>query len=68
MNVEFEKKLSELREEARKEGLFAVHLSLHMLHGCYREGMQKDFARHCAEFSIHKISPAAGVVSGKPAA
>ncbi len=61
MNVAFERKLSELREEAEAEGLPAVHLALHMLHACYLEGMQQDFARHCCEFSTMKISPASGI-------
>ena len=61
MNLIFEKKLSDLREEAQREGLPAIHLALHMVHACYLEGMQKDFAKHCADFSIHKISPGSSV-------
>ena len=68
MNAAFEKRLSDLREEAQREGLHAVHLSLHMLHACYREGMNREFARHCSEFSIHKISPQITATAPQPEA
>ena len=57
INTQFAAKLSALRIEAQQAGLPAVHLALHMLHACYLEGMQRDFAKHCTEFSIHKIAP-----------
>jgi len=61
MNVVIEKKLSELREEAHREGLHAVHMALHMLHACYLEQMDKDFAKHCCEFSTLRISPVSSI-------
>ena len=54
-NADFERKLSALREEAETSGLPAVHLILHMLHACYLERMEKDFATHCCEFSTMRL-------------
>ena len=71
MNVEFEKKLSALREEAQREGLPAIHVVLHLLHACYREGTHKDFAKFCCNFvegtvSLGKPQIAEQQISGNP--
>ena len=51
MNEEFERKLMELMNEAREQRLPAVEVVLHMLIGCNRSGMRKEFAKWCCQFS-----------------
>jgi len=51
MTQEFEKKLIELMNEAKEERLPAVQVVLHMLIGCKENGMRKEFAKWCCQFS-----------------
>lgn len=57
MNERLDKKLAELTEEARKEGSASVYAVLSLLRGCYRHGKQKEFAKHCCEFSNAALTP-----------
>lgn len=56
MNSELEKRLSELRAVAEEQGEPALHVALHMLHACYRNGTHKQFAKHCCAFGATKLS------------
>lgn len=51
----FADKLGALVREASSEAPKAVYAALHMLYGCYLEGKQSEFAKHCCQFSPMEI-------------
>jgi hypothetical protein len=51
MNQDFERKLTDLMNEAKKNRMPAVHVVLHMLLGSHTNGTQNDFAKWCCQFS-----------------
>lgn len=51
MSKSFAEKLGALVEEASREAPKPVYAALHMLYGCYLEGRQSEFAKHCCQFS-----------------
>jgi hypothetical protein len=51
MTKSFADKLGALVDEASREAPKPVYAALHMLYGCYLEGKQSEFAKHCCQFS-----------------
>jgi hypothetical protein len=56
MNPDFERKLTELMNEAQEQRMPAVHVVLHMLLGSHTSGTQSEFAKWCCQFNPFQIN------------
>jgi hypothetical protein len=50
-NLEFEDKLTTLRQEAERIHLTDARIVLTMLEACIKDGKAQQFAKHCVAFS-----------------